>query len=48
LVGLKPAQASLSFSCALAGETVTINESHPAKNKTILVTMNCTLLETAA
>jgi pyrroline-5-carboxylate reductase len=39
LVGLKPAQASLSFSCALAGETGTTNESNPAKTKTILVTM---------
>jgi hypothetical protein len=40
LVGLKPAQASLSFSCALAGETVTKKASNPAKSKSILVTIS--------
>jgi hypothetical protein len=48
LVGLNPAHASLSFSCALTGETANTNESNPAKIKTILVSMRDPLLENAA
>jgi hypothetical protein len=46
LVGLNPAHASLSFSCALTGETANTNESNPAKIKTILVSMRDPSLKT--
>jgi hypothetical protein len=48
LVGLKPAHASLSFSCALPGTAVARDISSPADIKMSLVTIIRALLENAA